>query len=151
MKRLTSVVTGVVVAVWSSIGCNGTPSTPVEPELVVDFTTPVVAKPGSAPFYFAEWPITIRDPMGPGGRLEFVDVIVTNRTRDQEIGHNRRPNTDFVYVEDRVPSRGALTVEAGVVFEMQSLADELLVAVQVRIDDGRTAERTGILRMADPM
>ena len=39
-----------------------------------------------------ELPATVRDQSGPGGTVERLTTILTNRSRDVEIGRNVRPN-----------------------------------------------------------
>ena len=87
-----------------------------------------------------ELPVTVRDAMGPGGNVERLTTILTNRSRDLEIGRNIRPNSSYAFPSTTLPAGGQLALQAGLTTAPPPPRDELLLTVQVRLTDGREAQ-----------
>jgi hypothetical protein len=89
-----------------------------------------------------EFTVGVRDPDGPGGTIERLETIVTNRSRASEIGRNVRPNADYTFDDSHVPAGGQVAVQAGIVISLPPPRDEIVVTVLVRLADGREASGT---------
>ncbi|MGQ0736455.1 MAG: hypothetical protein ACT4QD_22730 [Acidobacteriota bacterium] len=147
----------LVVLVAGTAGCGGprTPSSPSAP-LILTFATPIPMRlvtcgPCEVPstVFVIEHPVTIADPIGPGGSVEQVEVVVRNLPRNLEVGRNRRPNADHAYRDTHLPAGGVLTLEAGIVFPITPSRDELEVTVWVTLTDGRRQSRSaGVVMLA---
>lgn len=96
----------------------------------------------------AEFPVTVSDPHGPGGQLQFVETVVFNRSRGLLVATNRRPNVDHTYADRHVPPGASLAVLAGVGFESPPPRDELVIMVRVRLTDDRELQRTAALHLS---
>lgn len=86
-----------------------------------------------------ELPVTVRDAMGPGGTVERLTTILTNRSRDVEIGRNIRPNASYAFPSTSLPPGGQLVLQAGLTTAPPPPRDELRLTVHVRLTDGREA------------
>lgn len=141
------IAVAVVMASAVVLGaCRVTGPTPLAPNLLLDFEEPVIARFVSATGVFiAEFPVTVSDPHGQGGRLALVEAVVFNRSRGSVVGSNRRPNVSHPFAEADVPAGGSLTVAAGVGFEPPPPRDELVITVRVRLTDDREVVRTSAL------
>lgn len=89
-----------------------------------------------------EFTVGVGDPDGPGGTIERLETIVTNRSRASEIGRNVRPNADYAFPDSRVPPGGQVAVQAGIVIALPPPRDEIVVTVLARLTDGREASGT---------
>jgi hypothetical protein len=87
-----------------------------------------------------ELPVTVRDVTGPGGTVERLTTILTNRSRDAEIGRNVRPNASYSFPSTAVPAAGQLVLQAGLTTAPPPPRDELRLTVHVRLTDGREAQ-----------
>jgi hypothetical protein len=92
-----------------------------------------------------EFDVVVRDPLGPGGTLQRLETVVTNRSRASEVARNARPNASFTFPDRTIPPRGQLTVQAGVGFAPPPPRDEIVVGVEVTLTDGRTASASSPL------
>jgi hypothetical protein len=125
--------------------CGERPTAPTPAStLSVTFAQPLAARvvDGRA---VLEFPVVIQDVGGPGGTVQSVTTIVTNRSRDIDVGRNVRPNADVSYLDTVIPAGGSLTLAAGIVFEVQPPRDEVRVSVVVTLSTGRRAEQSGSL------
>ena len=93
-----------------------------------------------------ELPVTVRDPTGPGGTVERLTTILTNRSRDIEVGRNTRPNANYAFPSTTLPAGGQLVLQAGLTTAPPPPPrDELILTVHVRLTDGREAQASGPL------
>jgi hypothetical protein len=92
-----------------------------------------------------ELPVAVRDAMGPGGTVERLTTILTNRSRDIEIGRNIRPNSSHAFPSTTLPSGGQLVLQAGLTTSPPPPRDELILTVQVRLTDGREVQASAPL------
>lgn len=123
--------------------CDETAPTPVQPRLVLEAPDPVVARfVQSTGVLVAEFPVSVSDPQGSGGTLDFVEAVVLNRTRGTVVMRNRRPNASYRFSDRSVPAGGRLTVEAGVAFPPPPPRDEIVLTVRAGLTNGREVQRT---------
>jgi hypothetical protein len=87
-----------------------------------------------------ELPVTVRDASGPGGAVERLTTILTNRSRDVEVGRNVRPNASYAFPSSTLPAGGQLVLQAGLTTAPPPPRDELILTVHVRLTDGREAQ-----------
>ena len=92
-----------------------------------------------------ELPVTVRDQSGPGGTVERLTTILTNRSRDVEVGRNIRPNASYAFPSSALPPGGQLVLQAGLTTAPPPPRDELILTVHVRLTDGREAQASGPL------
>lgn len=129
--------------------CRNTPASPTPTPVGIGlrFDDPVEARfVPTTNVMVAEFPVTIVEADGRDGQLEFLETMVFDRSRNQLIAINRRPNITHAYPDTTLPSRGELTVEAGVAFAPPPPRDDVQITVRVRLTDGREAQRTASLR-----
>jgi hypothetical protein len=87
---------------------------------------------------FAEFPVIVGDPEGPGGTLATVETTAVNTTRGGALAHNARPNADYAYTRTAVPAGGTLEVLAGIVIAPPPPPrDAVRINVVVALADGR--------------
>jgi hypothetical protein len=113
---------------------------PAEGRLVACMTCP---EPSTT--LVIELPVTVRDQSGPGGTVERLTTILTNRSRDIEIGRNVRPNSSYAFPSSALPAGGQLVLQAGLTTAPPPPRDELILTVHVRLTDGREAQASAPL------
>ena len=90
-------------------------------------------------------PATVRDQSGPGGTVERLTTILTNRSRDVEIGRNVRPNAGYAFPSTTLPAGGQLVLQAGLTTAPPPPRDEVILTVHVRLTDGRESQASAPL------
>jgi hypothetical protein len=131
-----------LLAVCAAAACNDTTG-PSPAELTLFVTEPVVARlEAGTGLMVLEFPVIIADPAGGGGTLATLATTVFNRSRNSAVVRNERPNGSFAFPEVTLPAGGSLTAQAGAVFTPPPPRDEIVVIVEARLSNGRSAQRT---------
>jgi hypothetical protein len=127
----------------AAAACDNPGTGPSPAALTLTVADPLSARlDAGATVMVAEFPVTIADPAGGGGTLATLVTTVVNRSRGDTLVRNERPNASFAFPDATVPAGGSLTVQAGAVFAAPPPRDEIVVIVEARLSDGRSAQRT---------